>query len=267
MKTEIKYIHVAETSSTSEAIVEMEAQCPKDGMLVLWADYQSAGRGQRGNKWVSQRGENLLFSVLLRPDRVGVERQFRLSQAMALAEASVLTEVVRANTSLQSPQQQGDTDIVKIKWPNDLYYGYRKFGGTIIETTLKGRSVARCVLGMGINVNQTSFPADAPNPVSLSLITGHEYDREFLLRSIMLRFMEWEQCVELGEDELVAAAYRNQLLWAEGFHTYIDKEGAFTARLRDILPDGHLVLEDEAGRLRHYLFKEVKHVFPTVVSE
>lgn len=260
METQIKYTHVAETDSTSKAIVEMESDCPQGGMLVLWADYQSAGRGQRGNKWVSQKGVNLLFSVLLRPQNVEVGRQFRLSQAMALAEAGAINELL--NTA-----RDGDSNIIKIKWPNDLYYGYKKLGGTIIETTLRGNRVARCVLGMGINVNQTTFPADAPNPTSLSLITGHEWGREALLRSVMNNFVEWERKVEWGEDDVVAAAYRHHLLWATGWHSYIDKVGPFTARLVDIRPDGHLILEDTDGQRRSYLFKEVKHVFDDRLSE
>lgn len=260
METQIKYIHVGEIDSTSKAIVEMESDCPQGGMLVLWADYQSTGRGQRGNKWVSQKGVNLLFSVLLRPQNVEADRQFRLSQAMALAEAGAINELL--NTV-----RDENANVIKIKWPNDLYYGYKKLGGTIIETTLRGKQVARCVLGMGINVNQTTFPADAPNPTSVNLITGHEWDREALLRSVMNNFVEWEDKVEQGEDDVVATAYRHQLLWATGWHSYIDKAGAFTARLVDIRSDGHLVLEDTAGQLRSYLFKEVKHVFDGRLSE
>lgn len=260
METQIIYKHLAETDSTSKAIVEMESECPQGGMLVLWADYQSAGRGQKGNKWVSERGSNLLFSVLLRPQGVEVDRQFRLSEAMALAEAGAINEL------LDSVREKG-SNIIKIKWPNDLYYGYRKLGGTIIETTLRGKSVERCVLGMGINVNQTVFDAAAPNPVSLKVITGREWDREALLQSIMKGFVKWLRMVEQGDDEVVAAAYRRQLLWAQGWHSYIDKVGAFTARLVDILADGQLILEDTNGQRRTYMFKEVKHVFPSVVSE
>ena len=267
METKIKYFHMEETTSTSAVITELESQCPAGGMLVVWADYQSAGRGQRGNKWVSAKGQNLLFSVLLRPQGVSVDRQFRLSQAMAIAEASALTEIVRAERKSQSPLSQSETETVKIKWPNDLYYGYRKLGGTIIETTLRQRSVARCVLGMGINVNQQTFPADAPNPVSLFQIIGREWDRESLLCAIIQRFVEWERRVEQGDDVLVAEAYRQRLLWSEGFHSYVDKDGLFSARMVDIQPDGHLILEDSDGRTRSYLFKEVKHVFPTVISE
>lgn len=262
MNADIKYIHVEELSSTSAVISTMDSECPEGGMLVLWADYQSAGRGQRGSRWVSQRGANLLFSVMLRPKNVRVVRQFLLSQAMAVAEANAINDMMREFGAGASQECK-----VGLKWPNDLYYGYKKLGGTIIETTLGAGYVERCVLGMGVNVNQTRFSEDAPDPVSLIQISGREWDREKLMRSIVERFSYLEREVEEEKDNGISEAYKDLLIWRSGLHEYEDKDGRFLARLVDILPDGHLLLRDTDGRLRQYMFKEVRHVFPNRVSE
>ncbi len=221
---------------------------------LLWSDYQTAGRGQRGASWESDSGRNLLFSVLFCPEQIEVKRQFRLSQVMSLAIQGVLNEQV-------------DKGFV-IKWPNDIYYGERKVCGTIIETQWQGMMVERCILGVGINVNQTCFRSDAPNPISLRQICGRELDRDELLRTIAERWMFEMDCLYDGGEADVARRYRENLMWAEGIHTYHDADGEFRASLLDVEPDGHLVLQTETeGELRRYMFKEVKHVLSHMECE
>ncbi len=121
----------------------------------VWvADYQTAGRGQRGNSWESGAGENLLFTVLLRPDFLHVAKQFAISQITALAIVKWL------ETKGLSP---------KIKWPNDIYVGDKKICGILIEHAVAGVNLSASILGIGININQTRFCSDAPNPISLLL--------------------------------------------------------------------------------------------------
>lgn len=129
---------------------------------VVIAERQEAGRGQRGNSWSSTPGENLTFSVVLRPDFLPAERQFRISKAVALAVADTIAEA-----GLRPA----------IKWPNDIYIGDRKVTGILIENDLMGPYLSRSVIGIGLNVNQTRFDPALPNPTSLAAEAGHPFDR------------------------------------------------------------------------------------------
>lgn len=236
-------IHIDETDSTnnwlraSQKAVPQTETCTADGKVV-WTDFQTAGRGCGANKWESERGQNLLFSVLIHPHDIPASRQFQISMAMSLAIADALG------------QQVGD---LSIKWPNDIYWRNGKIGGILIEHTLQGAGIKDTIIGVGLNVNQQQFFSDAPNPVSLWQIHGHVTEREPLLRDILQRFGQL-----LRQD--VKARYCSLLYRRKGFHPYTDRQGAFMAELVDVEDDGHLLLSDEAGLLRRYAFKEVSFI-------
>ena len=257
----INIIRVAETDSTSKEIVrEFESakvrECESKSQFsnfnfqksisVLSADYQTAGRGQLGSRWEAERGKNLLFSLMAWPVGVAVGRQFRLSQAMAVAVRDALASYA---------------DGFTIKWPNDIYFGGGKVCGTIIETTWKGGMVERFVMGVGINVNQRVFLGDAPNPLSLWQIVGRETDRDELLGRVLERFAALYGRLQAGDESEVVRCYDNHLLWREGWHRYRDARGEFEAEFVSVAPDGRLTLRDAGGCERRYYFKELKHVF------
>ena len=249
--TNINIIRVAETDSTSREIVrEFESSKVREDISVLVADYQTAGRGQQGNSWESERGKNLLFSVMLWPRGVAVKRQFRLSQAMAVAVCEAIKE-------LRVESQESRVQVC-IKWPNDIYYGEKKLSGTIIETTWAGDMVERCVLGVGINVNQQVFCSDAPNPISLFQILGHEVDRDELLSDVLHRFVPLYKYLMAGDDDEIVRRYFSHLFRRAGLHRYCDADGEFEAEIVDVAADGHLTLRDTEGRERCYYFKELK---------
>ena len=231
MKWEI--VHIDETDSTNRWLRE-NAQ----GDCVVVAEYQTAGRGQGSNSWESERGKNLLFSMLYHPCLIPANRQFSISMAISLAIADALGE------------QIGD---VSIKWPNDIYWRNGKICGILIENRLSGSSIKDSIIGVGINVNQQQFHSDAPNPVSLWQIHGYETDRELLLNNILDRFSEY-----IGQN--VKERYMGMLYRRRGFHPYCDEEGAFMAELKNVEDDGHLLLSDENGRERRYAFKEVSFI-------
>ncbi|MCD8293358.1 MAG: biotin--[acetyl-CoA-carboxylase] ligase [Prevotellaceae bacterium] len=211
------------------------------------ARYQTAGKGQRGNSWEAEAGKNLLFSFLLYPRFMEARAQFALSQIVCLAV-----------------QQELSTHIagVTVKWPNDIYCGERKIGGMLIENELQGHHIDRSVVGIGLNVNQTRFLSDAPNPVSLWQLTGRVYDCRALLAGIMRRVAARYEALRGGTLTVagLSTLYARVLFRREGFHPYKDAAGLFQARLSQVEPDGRLVLQDTAGKLRSYLFKEVQHV-------
>ena len=226
--------HLTETDSTNRWMA-----AHADGRdRVVWADYQTAGRGCGTNSWESAAGQNLLFSMLIHPTLLAANAQFRISMAISLA-------IVRALQPLTGP--------LSIKWPNDIYWHDGKLAGILIENRLHGQLIRQSIIGVGLNVNQRVFHSDAPNPVSLWQICEHETDREQLLRDILRAFDQY-----VGKD--ISAQYLSLLYRRKGFYPYADRDGAFMAELVTVEDDGHLLLRDDNGSQRRYAFKEVTFI-------
>ncbi len=215
---------------------------------VIVTKAQTAGRGQRGNSWEAEPGQNLTFSMLLRPQRISARRQFELSMLVSLAIVNVLDRYV---------------ENVAIKWPNDIYVGDKKICGILIENTLSDSLLARSIVGVGLNVNQKRFLSDAPNPVSLAQLTNTEYNLTELMQQlaseIVTALSTYEQDVEV---ETLRADYMARLWRGDGFFPYIEASTSrqFDARIIDISPMGILTLEDRSGAQSSYAFKEVAAV-------
>ena len=243
-------IHLNETDSTNRYLQQL---CQEAGnnkieeFTTVCADYQTAGKGQRGNSWEAARGANLLFSFVCYPTFVPIRQQFMLSQLISLGIKETLDEYC--------------SDI-SIKWPNDIYWKEKKICGILIENDLQGSSIGRCISGIGLNINQEAFLSDAPNPVSLKQITGEHYQRNEILEKVMQRIEQSYQ--KLKEEPAyaseLATRYAASLFRREGMHSYQDKDGMFNARLVRVETDGRFVLMDEANQERSYLFKEVQYV-------
>ena len=232
--------HISETDSTNRWLRDRLAELSGRN-AVVWADYQTAGRGQGTNTWESERGQNLTFSVLLHPNGVEARRQFVISMAVSLAVSEALGQYI------------GD---ISIKWPNDIYWRDGKIGGMLIENRLHGTMIRDSIVGIGLNVNQRHFYSNAPNPVSMWQVCGQDTDRAGLLDELLALL---PRCRALTDDAL-KQQYMTRLYRRRGFHPYADKDGAFMAELADVEADGHLVLRDEDGRQRRYAFKEVTYI-------
>ena len=234
-----KIVHIDETDSTNSWLRKrLAADERSDANLVVWAEYQTAGRGCGTNRWESERGENLTFSMLIHPKELPATQQFHISMAISLAICEAIGQYI------------GD---VSIKWPNDIYWRNGKIGGILIENTLKGNIIMESIIGIGLNVNQRVFKSDAPNPVSMWQICEHETDREALLKEILEAF-------ERILDSKIREQYLSKLYRRKGYHPYADKEGAFMAEIVTVEDDGHLVLHDDNGKERRYAFKEVQFI-------
>lgn len=241
-ETDSTNLHVRELAQTQWQ-TETRAVAP---VVVLSTDYQTAGRGQESATWESERGKNLLFSVLIHPTRIPLGRQFLLSMMGALAIKEALQDYVG--------------DDLTLKWPNDIYWKDRKISGTLIETSLSGGHIKDCVFGVGINVNQSSFSSALPNPVSLSQIVGHEVDRKRLLHSVMTSFVKYLKLMEEGGYADISVLYHEALYRKHGFYTYKDRNGTFEAAVVEVEDNGHLVLRDREGRIREYSLKDLQFI-------
>ena len=202
----------------------------------LLALTQTAGRGQRGNTWESEPHKNITMSVMLRPTDLPAIRQFEISQAVALAVVDLLERLMIKD--------------VKVKWPNDVYVGDKKICGILIENSLNGAMISRSIVGIGLNVNQTKFLSDAPNPVSIKQLTGEkEYDIIELANELIDNVLK-----RLGKDN--KAEYRQRLWRGKGEWAWQKADGLqFNAEIVEVLSDGRLVLSNQPNP---FAFKEVK---------
>ncbi len=242
------HAHLAATDTLMAHIRRSEFFSRPEPFVLLTADRQTAGRGQRGTTWEAEAGKNLLLSFRLHPHNFPANGQFVLSQAVALAACKALAKYAKADVS--------------IKWPNDIYYKDKKLAGMLVEHDICGQSVATTVVGIGFNVNQETFLGDAPNPVSLRRILGKEVDRAALLRNFLKEFSLLAAPSFYCFQRVVSPEYAKRLYRRAGYYPYRDAEGEFMAELCGVEPDGRLVLRDTEGRERRYAFKEVEFVIP-----
>ena len=231
---DFRIIHIEETDSTNRWL-----KAHGEGTMVVVADYQTAGKGCGTNSWESERGKNLTFSMLIHPTDIPASQQFRITEVVSVALCEVLEQYI------------GD---VSIKWPNDIYMGDKKICGVLIENRLQGNVIVDSIIGIGLNVNQTEFVSDAPNPVSLRQLLGREIDREALLHD----FLETFAAVSLSETTY--SAYRNKLFRMGKQAVFSDETGRFEGTIQDVETDGRLLIKDLSGQARRYAFKEVQFV-------
>lgn len=234
--------HIRETTSTNDLLREAQY---REGDVV-WADYQTAGRGQRGHKWSSDAGANLLFSVALEPAFLPVAEQFLLSETVALSLMDLLA----------------DYGIpTRIKWTNDIYAGDRKIVGILIEHIYAGAHLAKTIVGIGLNVNQREFDPSLPNPTSMALQTGKKYDLREVLEHFVARLMYNYEHLRQGakqriQERYVASMYRRGIQ-----HVYALPDGTrFRGTIVGVRPSGELIIDHEDGTRAEYLFKEVEFV-------
>lgn len=239
---EEKIIRLKEIDSTNRFLRELKDE-QEDEMVVAVADFQTAGKGQGSHTWESEAGKNLLFSIKVHPRWVPVRQQFLLSMAGAIAIKEALETYV---------------DGITLKWPNDVYWNDKKISGTLIETSIDSKGIKTCIFGIGINVNQEVFHSDAPNPVSLRQILGHEVDKDELLQKVIEGFIRYYELLRRADYMDVSGIYHLSLYRRKGFHRYEDADGDFEGAFVEVEDDGHLILHDKQGVIRSYSFGEVK---------
>ena len=155
--------------------------------------FQTHGKGQHGRVWESEKGQNLLCSYVLELKSLnpsknwGPEDQKGLSAAVAIGAKAFFGA------------HAGEETLIKL--PNDIYWRDRKAGGILIENSLRGTEWTWAVIGIGFNINQTSFSPDAPNPVSLRQITGRQWEiarlQTELSKALTESIQNW---IQVGEE-------------------------------------------------------------------
>ena len=169
-------IVLQQTSSTNDAVLQAATTNSNEG-LVLFAEHQTAGRGQRGNRWESAAGKGLWFSILLRP-----KIQINDSGQLTIWAIETISDVIRTEFSLEPA----------IKLPNDIRLSGRKAAGVLVEMRAQEKAPHLAVVGIGINVNQSleDFPPELQSrAISLAMALNRPVDRGQLAVAV-LRYLD-----------------------------------------------------------------------------
>lgn len=234
-----KYKFIRETNSTNAYLQTLQKDLSKTEMHVVYTNFQTAGRGQMGNAWESERGKNLLFSLLFHPQHIALNECFYVSQLISVALLKVLSQ---------------HSNGFSIKWPNDIYYNDKKIAGILIENTIKGAFLGSTIIGVGLNVNQKTFSSYPHNPISLHHIVGHTVDRKTLMQQIVATF---ETLYNEDNSKNIRNIYFEHLYRANAWHRFSANNAIFEARIVNVETDGQLVVENLNGKKEHYYFKEI----------
>lgn len=240
------FIHLPETESTnSYAISLLALQRPEEG-CVITTDHQTKGKGTDTNSWESEKGKNLTFSLILYPT-FAADQQFVLNKAISLGICDFLkSELLDHN--------------VTIKWPNDIYIGNKKACGILIQNSVMGNRLDYVIAGIGINVNQTIFLSEAPNPVSLKMATGKDYNLDELLPKLIEFIFKRYSQVKPETNLKIETDYQKALYRLFEWHTYIVKGSEVNARITGTNNSGQLLLETQTEEILACDLKEVKFI-------
>ncbi|MBX6379330.1 MAG: biotin--[acetyl-CoA-carboxylase] ligase [Thermoflavifilum aggregans] len=212
---------------------------------VIQALQQHAGRGQRNKGWISEPRANLLVSIILKPAVISHQPPFLLSMAVAAGLREAAAHICQQD--------------FYIKWTNDLYWNDRKAGGILIENTWKGQYWQYAVVGIGLNVNQKQFPPELPNPVSLSQITGKEYELQDVLQEVYDQIMKRYRDLQGGKTRELIQEY-HQWLYRKDQEAWYESDGRrFRGIIREVQPDGHLIMDTAEGR-KSWAFGQLEFV-------
>jgi BirA family biotin operon repressor/biotin-[acetyl-CoA-carboxylase] ligase len=235
-------IRLTAVDSTNEFAKKIVLPKSDTFISVIVADEQSAGRGQRGNSWHSEKGKNLLMSLCFSPTFLSIDNRFYLSKITSIAVFDVL--------------QTYHVDF-KIKWPNDLIFGKQKIGGILIENTISGAGISQAVIGLGLNINQTKFPEYLPDAVSLKNIINRELNLDDVLERIINSFKKYYLLLKNNCLLEIDRRYYSNLFRLNVWADYRDSQGTFRGKIRGTNPDGRLLVLTETGEIKKYDFKEI----------
>jgi BirA family biotin operon repressor/biotin-[acetyl-CoA-carboxylase] ligase len=238
-----KIIFIDKLPSTNSHAASLLMKGKVQDGTVVQTGFQTAGRGQGTNKWESEAGKNLLFSIILFPGQLKAERQFFISMVLSLGIRDFLSTFV---------------DDVIIKWPNDIYARSDKIAGMLIENAIIRDEIEHTIAGIGININQTIFREGAPNATSLRLLTGKDQDLSGCFNKILsaidqrYRQLNSEKRSKFSEEYLSSLYMYNK--WAE----FSDAHGLFEGRIISVADSGRIRIEDRKSRIYEYGHGEVE---------
>tara|TARA_R110002167_G_scaffold59804_23_gene169424 strand:- start:1001 stop:1732 length:732 start_codon:yes stop_codon:yes gene_type:complete len=243
----MRLVKLDATDSTNAYLKELMRAEPLEDATTVVAQAQTLGRGQMGSQWTSERGKNLLFSVLKKIDSLSVDQQFYLSMAVSLAVLE----------TLKKRQVPG----LAIKWPNDILSGNSKICGILIENILSGPTIKTSIIGIGLNVNQTRF-VNLPNASSLKLLLGIDFDLDDLLEELIYNL--GQEIKKINKSEMPGLKQRYlQLLYGKDRPANFRMPGGqcIAGVIKGVSEHGKLIVAHQQLGVLEYDLKEIKLLY------
>jgi BirA family biotin operon repressor/biotin-[acetyl-CoA-carboxylase] ligase len=213
-----------------------------EGTVIL-AEHQFAGRGQQQNKWVSDPGKNLTFSILFKANFLPLLNQFDLNRVISLGTANALTNLMGKD--------------IQIKWPNDIYYRDNKLGGILIENMINGGQIKYSIAGIGLNINQEHFPAGLKYATSVKQILQTDYDLHVILAEICKLIEVWYLKLKSDKTEELRSEYMSKLYWLNQVRSFRANGIIIKGTIKGVKASGLLEVETE-GALKEYDLKQIE---------
>ena len=225
-------LFIETTDSTNQWMKSLLMKQPDlPDYFTVYTNFQTAGRGQGSHRWQSEKGKNVLASLLFKPI-ISPSRQFVVNQCFALSVRHLLSHYAKN---------------VKIKWPNDIYVENQKIAGILIEHFIEGEKIKNTIAGVGINVNQTNFDDDIPNPISLKLLLNKDFDPAGVLQELINCCRQFK-CSENTNYQEINNEYLNSLYLMEEYADYEIDNKIMEAKIVGIDNYGRLLLCDKKGQ-------------------
>ena len=242
---DFKVENIEAVPSTNNYLFDLVEKKDLDEGLVIITDNQTAGKGLGENHWESEAGKNLTFSILLKPFFLKPEQQFVLTQIVSLA-------------ILKACKKELNSELLKIKWPNDIYAGNKKLAGILVQNIIKGNSISHSIIGIGINVNQENFVSNAPNPVSMIQLLEKPLKLDSLLTDILSEIEKIYQPLTTETTSWLNNNYTNNLYRIDQTYFFTDKDGRFRGEILGVNNYGQLKVKKPSGQICIYSYKEIE---------
>lgn len=244
MKSLSIFHYLDTTDSTNNYAMRMVHEGLAKHGMAWFAHEQTAGKGQRGKKWNSNPGENIMMSIAFNPPKAFFAAPFLFNAVITVACRDFFDKLI--------------PDALKIKWPNDLWVGDRKAGGILIENSYQGSYWNWSVVGIGFNVNQQEFSNQLKNPVSLRQLTGKSYDAVQLARELQLMLLDAIEGFEISHRLKVMQTYNEHLFRRDEMARFRRQNMLFDSKVIAVNDQGQLITEDAIPR--HFEFGEIEWV-------
>lgn len=230
-----KIVSLEQVSSTNDYMLEnIQSGVIKEEGSVVVTNYQTAGKGLDKNKWESETGKNLLFSILLKPSFLPADQQFQLTKIISLA----IHDFVRNYL----PNER-----IKVKWPNDIFVGNKKIAGILISNTIKGKEIMHTVVGVGININQQTFGSEILNPTSLWHYLYTDLKIDFCLKNVLSHIQKRYEQLKNNDTYQINFDYKKALYRLNDFNLFKYKETVISARIVGVTEYGQIKLLQKNG--------------------
>jgi BirA family transcriptional regulator, biotin operon repressor / biotin---[acetyl-CoA-carboxylase] ligase len=239
-----KFIILESVDSTNNYAMAMVKNGVANNESAVFSIEQRAGKGRRGKTWVSEKGENILLTVLKQMLWLPVHQQFLVSIATALAAHDFCSQYIKEN--------------VKIKWPNDIYIDDRKAGGILIENVIKGNLWQWAIIGIGLNINQQNFEKENLTATSLKQLTAEHYDVIQLSRDLHEMILKRLRVLQSGHSGKMLEEYNDNLFCLNKTVRLKKGDSIFESKIERVSADGELVTKDIAER--RFRFDEVQWI-------